>query len=93
MAQSIYKRPSLEAYIKWVKTVGLIFQSHLQHLCYSNSAVTSSLYDIVIEIEQALKSDVVIAGNIDNFKNAFEGSNVRGLGEAFYSGLYSYAGW
>ncbi|XP_072036915.1 Y+L amino acid transporter 2-like [Amphiura filiformis] len=32
-------------------------------------------------------------GNVDNFKNAFEGSNIRGLGEAFYSGLYAYAGW
>ena len=55
--------------------------------------MASSLYNNVIEIEQALNSDVVVAGKIDNFKNAFEGSNVRGLGEAFYSGLYSYAGW
>ncbi|XP_072036511.1 Y+L amino acid transporter 2-like [Amphiura filiformis] len=32
-------------------------------------------------------------GNVDNFQNAFEGTNYRGLGVAFYSGLYSYAGW
>ena len=36
---------------------------------------------------------ILISGNVDNFKNAFEGSNFRGLGTAFYSGLYSYAGW
>ncbi|KAJ8025488.1 Y+L amino acid transporter 2 [Holothuria leucospilota] len=32
-------------------------------------------------------------GNTENFQKPFEGSDARGLGVAFYSGLYAYAGW
>ncbi|XP_071948823.1 Y+L amino acid transporter 2-like [Antedon mediterranea] len=32
-------------------------------------------------------------GNTQNFENAFEGTNLIGLGGALYSGLFSYAGW
>ncbi|XP_033632716.1 large neutral amino acids transporter small subunit 2-like isoform X2 [Asterias rubens] len=32
-------------------------------------------------------------GQTQNFENAFEGSTFSGLGDALYSGLFSYAGW
>ncbi|XP_038070506.1 large neutral amino acids transporter small subunit 1-like [Patiria miniata] len=32
-------------------------------------------------------------GETQNFENAFEGSTFSGLGNALYSGLFSYAGW
>ncbi|XP_022086686.1 large neutral amino acids transporter small subunit 2-like isoform X2 [Acanthaster planci] len=35
----------------------------------------------------------LIQGETRNFENAFEGSTFSGLGNALFSGLFSYAGW
>ncbi|XP_072177368.1 Y+L amino acid transporter 2-like [Diadema setosum] len=64
--------------VKWATSVQSIF----------TVAKLSALFIIII-------SGLVLLckGNTQNFENAFEGTDLSGLGVAFYSGLFSYAGW